>query len=267
MSTRARQRTVLILTVILLLGTVHSPAAQGAPQTLFADEFTGPAGSLANPAKWGYEVGGGIRNSELQYYTYADRDNAGLDGNGHLRITLRKESKAGRDYTSAMLTTKGRFTFTTGCLEARIKVPTGSGVWPAFWTEGSSVQPWPAGGEIDVMERINASTLQNFVVHGGPSHWKGMSWIKSDPSSWHEYKMCIVGTSEVSFYYDGVRRFTVGRSEGDQVMPAGRKWPFGSTPHDIRLNIAMGGSWPGRPDGTAKLPATMLVDYVRVTTQ
>jgi beta-glucanase (GH16 family) len=227
--------------------------------TLFNDDFTGPTGQLADPTKWGYEVGANIRNNELQYYTDADPDNASLDGAGNLRITVRKESFGGAAYTSALLWTQNKFTFTTGCLEARIKTPVGSGLWPAFWTLG--VGTWPTHGEVDVMEEVNSDQLTTSNLHGGPTHWSNYKGYAATRSAWHIYKACL-STTQVTWYLDGALKHTYLKTQ----MPAGQTWPFGTTPQYILLNVAMGGSFPGTPNGTATLPATMLVDYVRVTT-
>jgi beta-glucanase (GH16 family) len=245
--------------------------AVGAP--LWSEEFNGPAGSPPNPSRWNLDTGGGgWGNGELQSYTASPR-NASLDGDGHLVITARKESYVGedgiqREYTSARLQTLGKFEFTYGVLEARIEVPPGQGLAPAFWTLGNDAYQgrhgWPGCGEIDAME-VFAS--EPGTVHGhlhGP--WPGnptdIGGAARDPESLSEgFHVYAVEWSpeKVSFLLDGRTYETIARSQ----LPSGYAWPF-SRPNFILLNLAVGGEWPGPPSASTQFPARMLVDWVRV---
>ena len=132
---------------------------------VWSDEFNGAAGTALDTAKWTYDVGGnGWGNSELEYYTNGTA-NAAMDGNGNLAITVKKESMSGMNYTSARVKTLGLESWTYGRIEARIKIPKGQGMWPAFWLLGTDINTnsWPACGEIDVMENVGK---EPDVVHG-----------------------------------------------------------------------------------------------------
>ena len=145
-----------------------APEEPPARQLAFDDEFEGPAGSPPDAAKWTYDRGGsGWGNDELQYYTDSTR-NAALDGSGALVISVRAERQHGRKYTSARLKTLGRFAQAYGHFEARIRIPQGQGIWPAFWLLGSDMDAvgWPQCGEIDVMENIGREPT---LVYGKPS--------------------------------------------------------------------------------------------------
>ncbi len=148
---------------------------------VWSDEFDGPVGTLPDPAKWGYEIGGGgWGNAELQYYT--DRaENAALDGNGSLVITAKTEDPSSTPYrclygscmySSARLLTKGKFEFTYGRVEARIKIPSTQGLWPAFWMLGSNIntKPWPSCGEIDILENIGKEPTTVYGTIHGPGY-------------------------------------------------------------------------------------------------
>lgn len=237
-------------------------------RTIFVDNFSGALNSLPDSTKWSYQVGGsGWGNGELEYYKYADPDNSSMDGNGHLRIVVRSESFGGRSYTSARLRTMGKFDFLYGTMEARIRIPAGSGLWPAFWTQGTkdnagTQDNWPVMGEIDVMEAVNSDKGYAAAVHGGPSHWSKYKWNAAPPrdNAFHTYTAKWT-PGAIAFYIDGVLMTTVNKSQ----TPSGQSWPFDSARQYLLLNVAMGGSYPGSPSGTASLPATMLVDYVKVT--
>ncbi|MGY0065460.1 family 16 glycosylhydrolase [Streptomyces sp. QTS137] len=154
--------------------TVSAEGAAAAAVT-FSDTFDGPAGAAVDSSKWQTETGDNVNNHERQYYTSGNR-NAALDGRGHLVITARKENPANHQcwygtcqYTSARLNTAGKFTAQYGHIEARMKVPRGQGMWPAFWMLGTPVN-WPDSGEIDIMENVG---FEPSTVHGtihGPGY-------------------------------------------------------------------------------------------------
>ena len=142
------------------------------------DGFSGPAGSVADPARWGADTGGnGWGNSELEYYTSGNA-NASLDGHGSLALVARPDAAHHScwygpcTYTSARLTTQKKFAVKYGRIEARIKVPAGSGVWPAFWMLGADIgtNPWPGSGEIDVMENVGRTPSTVYGSLHGPGY-------------------------------------------------------------------------------------------------
>jgi len=248
--------------------TSAAPPGATADNAIFLDDFSGPANSLPDPGKWSYQVGGtGWGNGELQYYTSADPDNVSMDGNGNLRITVRAEQYGGRSYTSARIRTLGKFDFLYGTVQARIKIPAGSGLWPAFWTQGSKnnagiTDDWPKMGEIDIMEAVNSDKGYGASLVGGPPRWSRYKWSAAPrrDNEFHIYS-ATWSPGKVSFFVDGAPVNTVTK---DQIPP-GASWPFDTARQYLLLNVAMGGSYPGPPDGSAVLPATMLVDYVKVT--
>jgi len=156
--------------------TPQAGGTAGPWQLSWSDEFDGPDGSRPDPSRWVLELGGaGWGNEELQ--TYTDRpENSSIEG-GALVITARAEKFTGRDgiardYTSARLKTLGRFSQAYGRFEARIKIPRGQGIWPAFWMMGVNIDSrgWPDDGELDVMENIGREPS---TVHGtlhGPGY-------------------------------------------------------------------------------------------------
>jgi len=262
------------LAVVLSAGSVR---AQTGWTLAWADEFNGPAGAAVDSAKWGFDVGGGgWGNRELEYYTDSTR-NASTDGAGNLRIVAIKETlarKAARcwygqcQYTSARLLTKGRFQQTYGRFEARLKIPYGQGIWPAFWMLGANIDPagWPACGEIDIMENIGREPA---VVHGtlhGPGY-SGAAGVGAPYSlttgqrfadDFHTFAV-EWEPGAIRWYVDNQLYQT--RTSAD--LPAGSAWVF-DHPFFMILNVAVGGNWPGSPDATTTFPQTMLVDYVRV---
>jgi beta-glucanase (GH16 family) len=240
---------------------------------LFGEDFNGAAGSAPSSARWGHDLGGnGWGNNELESYT-ARTSNASLDGAGHLLITARKETYTGtdgitRDYTSARLTSKGKFQFQYGSAAASIRVPAGQGLWPAFWTLGSNIDTvgWPVCGEIDVMENIGSEPAETHgTIHAGGK--SGIRWLSGNSATqptalsagYHTYGV-VWGPTAVSISVDGLTYMT---ASAEDIM-ADEWWNF-TTPNFLLLNLAVGGTWPGSPDTTTSFPATMSVDYVHVT--
>jgi beta-glucanase (GH16 family) len=256
----------------LILIAVFSCAgvfAQGHWQLAWSDEFNGAAGTLPDPSKWTYDLGaGGWGNGELETYTNSTR-NVYQEGRGNLVIHVEKE---GDGYTSARLKTKGLFSFTYGKVEARIQIPRGQGIWPAFWMLGANIDQvnWPQSGEIDIMENIGKEPS---IVHGtihGPGYSGGESIGGSDQlnsgdfaGDFHVYA-AIWGRDQIQFLVDDRPYFTVTPSN----IPAGKEWVY-HLPFFLLLNVAVGGasSWPGAPDATTVFPQDMRVDYVRVYQQ
>jgi beta-glucanase (GH16 family) len=241
-------------------------------QLVWRDEFNGANNSRIDSAKWTTEIGGnGWGNQELEYYTNRI-DNAYQSG-GSLVIKVIRENYTGtdnvtRDYTSARLITKNKFAATYGRFEARIKIPYGQGLWPAFWLLGDNIDStrWPTCGEIDIMENIGRepATIHGTIHGPGYSGDKGPSSSYSMPNkqrfadSFHTFAL-EWEPAVIRFYCDGVLYKT--RTPAD--LPQGTTWVY-DHPFFIILNVAIGGGWPGNPDATTVFPQTMLVDYVRV---
>lgn len=239
----------------------------------WSDEFNGPDGSVPDSTKWTYDLGGGgWGNQELESYTSRPQ-NAQIQG-GNLVITALQETYTGtdgitRNYTSARLKTQGLFAQTYGRFEARIKIPKGQGMWPAFWTLGNDINAvsWPQCGEIDIMENIGREPGINHGSLHGPSTAAPTSDLsgayvlptgQSLGDDFHVYAMEWEPGS-VRFYVDSNNYVTLTQAQ----WPAGGQWVF-DHPFFIILNVAVGGNWPGAPDATTVFPQQMLVDYVRV---
>lgn len=249
------------------------PATSTGSQLIWSDEFNGAAGSSPDATKWQMIYGGGgFGNQELQYYTRRPA-NVTISGTGNLVITARHENYTGTDgvtrsYTSAALQTKGLFQTTYGRLEARIRIPAGQGLWPAFWAVGANVDTvgWPQSGEIDMMENLgsNPFTLLG-SIHGpqaGNSRGYALTATMRSPVSlaggYHVYGV-VWSPGQVVFTLDGVPYSTRTPSS----LPAGSTWVF-DKPFFLIVNLAVGGTWPGAPNATTPFPATMLVDWIRV---
>jgi len=237
----------------------------------WSDEFDGPDGSAPDPRKWTVETGGGgWGNNELEYYT-ARRTNSRVE-KGNLVIDALQEKFTGpdgvtREYTSARLKTEKLFTQKYGKFEARIRIPKGQGLWPAFWMLGDDIPTvgWPVCGEIDIMENIG---VEPGTVHGtihGPGysgeHPLGAPYALPSGNVADDFHVFAVEwePKEIRFYVDGHLYET--RTTAD--LPAGTRWVF-DHPFFLILNVAVGGGWPGNPDASTKFPQEMLVDYVRV---
>jgi beta-glucanase (GH16 family) len=265
------------LFIICLLSGLNATArAQGKWRLAWSDEFDGPAGGRVDGRKWGNDVGGwGWGNKELEYYTDSTK-NAYLDGHGFLVIkafqeTLGQEFKCWYGpcrYTSARLITKNKFAQADGRFEARMKLPYGQGIWPAFWLLGEDVDKvgWPACGEIDIMENIGREpALVHGTIHGpGYSGEKGLgaSYALKDGKRFaDDYHVFAVEwePQAIRFYVDDKLYATRTPAE----IPKNAKWAY-DHPFFIILNLAVGGQWPGEPDATSIFPQIMLVDYVRV---
>jgi beta-glucanase (GH16 family) len=238
----------------------------------WSDEFNGPNGSPPDASKWTLETGGnGWGNNELEYYT--DRIRNAYQEDGNLVIKVLAEKFTGMDgvtrsYTSARLKTQGKFTQAYGRFEARIKIPRGQGIWPAFWMLGADIDKvgWPACGEIDIMENIGKEPATvHGTIHGpGYSGSHGIGAPFSLPAAQHfadDFHVYAVEwePKAIRFYVDDHLYET--RTPAD--LPTGTKWVY-DHPFFILLNVAVGGYWPGNPDASTVFPQTMLVDYVRV---
>ena len=268
---KAVTTTKLIFAIALMTILIHQAHAG---KLAFKDEFDGPAGSRPDPARWTAETGGaGWGNRELQYYRDSV-ENAYLDGKGILVIKAIKMSDPALScwygpcgYTSARLVTKGKFDLKYGRFEARIKVPRGQGVWPAFWMLGNDIDTvgWPKCGEIDIMEMIGGSNREK-TVHG-TLHWSNASEAHAQAGGskslssgmysdeFHVYSISW-DASKIKWYIDDVFFAEISIAPADLSE-------FHAE-HFFIFNIAVGGNWPGSPDGTTVFPQEMKVDYIRV---
>jgi len=251
-----------------------SDAAGGDPpggewKLTFSDEFDGPESQPPDPNAWVHDVGGdGWGNDQLEFDT-ARVENASLDGEGHLRITARREDYGGRSYTSARIKTQGRFAQTYGRFEARMRLPVGAGLWPAFWLLGTDIEEvgWPACGELDVMEyRGQLPSTVSAALHGpGYSAGDALSGqfekAAADPTFAEEFHVFALDwdRESVRMSVDDEVYFTVNASQ----LGAAQPWVFD---HDffMILNLAVGGRFLGPPDKDTVFPQSALVDYVRV---
>lgn len=260
--------------LILALNGCKKDAVQSLPQRewelTWSDEFSGSAGTAPDNTKWKFDIGTGDNgwgNSELQYYTNRP-SNIQLDGKGNLVITARSESFAGSGFTSARIKTKDLFAQKYGRFEARIKTPTGPGMWPAFWMLGANIdtKPWPQCGEIDIMEQRGQ---QPSVTHGsvhGPGYSGanavtkpyGLTTGRFD-TDYHVYAV-EWGEDYIDYFVDNFlyQRITPEKVTGEWVY---------NTPFYILLNVAVGGNFVGFPTTGTPFPQSMYVDYVKVYKQ
>lgn len=233
-------------------------------ELVWSDEFEGDSGTLPDAAKWTYDLGTGQNgwgNNELQTYTN-NPQNISLDGSGNLLITARKVNG---NYTSSRIKTQGLFTQQYGKIEARIKTPTGAGIWPAFWMLGENISTvsWPECGEIDIMEQKGKFSNITYGTIHGPGYSGGQSI--SGPFALQngrfdtDYYLYAVewNSKKIDFFVNGYlyKRITPNDAPG--------KWVF-NQPFFLILNVAVGGNFGGPPNANTPFPGIMSVDYVRV---
>jgi len=254
---------------------------------VWSDEFSNSTGVPAqpDPTVWTYDTGnGGFGNQELETYcawgsstapcsTANPSEYVGPDG--YLHIVAQNPST--NVYTSARLKTQGLFSFQYGRLEFRAMVPEAQGFWPAAWSMGNNIATvnWPACGEMDVLERVNAAGNPDWnagSIHGPGFTGSNIGTTYNFPSgqtagsAFHTYGM-VWSPGSVKYYIDDPSHpyatFTPSSISGF----SGASWPFdGGQSNFIIMNLAIGGSWPGSPNGTTPFPSEMLVDYVRLYT-
>ena len=233
---------------------------------LWNDEF-----DTIDTTKWTFEIGTGASgwgNNEKEYYT-ARSENAYVQ-DSILHIRANKESYEGAGYTSARMITKGKFTFTYGTVEARIALPTGKGIWPAFWMLGENIDQvsWPACGEIDIIEAVNAES----VVYG-TNHWAyngehaeygnntgNFHGAKKDLdiTQFHTYKLTW-DEKLIAMYVDDFKYHEISIENNAGGTDSFHK------PFFLLLNVAVGGNWPGFEIDDSQFPNEMLIDYIRVS--
>ncbi|MET0494984.1 MAG: discoidin domain-containing protein [Actinoplanes sp.] len=255
-------------------GAPNTPPAKPADPTfpatrlVFSDEFNDGAGTKPSTAKWTYDPGL-PQNGEIQYYS-ENSNNAQTDGAGNLVIEARKENVGGREYTSARMNTGGKFTAQYGRVEARIKVPKGNGLWPAFWMMGSDFltgRPWPYNGEIDIMEVLGRNTTEGYSTLHAPQYNGGGGYGQkyttpgaADLSAGFHVWAAEWDSKGIKFLLDGNQVFYASKAT---VEATRGPWIF-DHPFYIILNLAVGGDFPGPIDASTPFPSRMLVDYVRV---
>jgi beta-glucanase (GH16 family)/glycerophosphoryl diester phosphodiesterase len=240
-----------------------APVSNGM-KLVWSDEFN--TNGLPDSSKWSYEVGGhGWGNNELQYYTNADALNTKVD-NGILKITVLKQDKENRNYTSARLVTNGKAEFLYGKIEIRAKLPAGRGLWPAIWLLGNNYSKagWPKCGEIDIMEHVGFEKDSVFgTIHSEAyNHIKGTQkgkkiFVSNPYNQFHDYS--IEWTPEtIDFMLDGqVYNHIVNEHKSTS------EWPF-EHPFYLIMNVAVGGNLGGKQGLDENVfPATMEIDYVR----
>jgi len=231
-------------------------------ELVWHDEFEGPE---IKGDYWTHEVGGsGWGNGEAQYYT--DRPSNAFIEDGQLVIQALEENMLGKRYTSARLMTRDKVEVAYGRIEARIKIPYGQGLWPAFWMLGANLDQsgWPHNGEIDIMENIGS---EPWVIHGtvhgpGYSGGDGVGASKRLPGGGRyadDFHVFAIEweEEEIRWYMDGDEYFRLTPA----AVPG--EWVY-DHPFFLILNVAVGGRWPGYPDETTSFPQTMRVDYVRI---
>jgi len=256
---------------------------------VWSDEFSNSttANAQPNPATWTYDIGTNCcGNNELETYCAwastagpcnPSSPNAFVGTDGALHIVARQPTAGVATYTSARLKSQGLFSFQYGRIEAKMTLPESQGMWPAFWLLGDNipVNPWPACGELDVMEHIDGTN----TPFGGPGRGAlpGYDWVQSSihgtnlnggqpyttvgfsAATWHTYGM-IWTKGQIQFYVDDPTKIYETFTPATQTGT----WPFDTGPEFILLNLAVGGDWPGSPNSTTVFPAQMLVDYVRI---
>jgi beta-glucanase (GH16 family) len=242
-----------------------SPETYEGYTLIWQDEFNGTG---IDPSYWNFDIGDGCPNlcgwgnNELQYYL---AENAWV-ANQYLTIEAREQQYAIRNYTSAKLTTKGRFSFRYGRVDIRALLPYGQGLWPALWMLGNDIDQvgWPRCGEIDIMEMIGGSNRENTCY--GTIHWHdgnghasyGGSRTQSSESfaeAYHVFSI-IWDENKIRWFVDNEFYHEVTITDSQQTEFHQEFW--------LILNVAVGGNWPGNPDATTTFPQQMRVDYVRV---
>lgn len=276
-----RRGLLCVVALSAALGCVHGARSGVEPGwvQVWSDEFDGPAGAPVDSTKWRHDTADGCAshncgwgNNEKEYYSTA-RENVALNGQGQLMIVGRVARArltcyyGPCRYTSAKITTRGKVDVAPGRVEARIKLAAGQGLWPAFWLLGQNIGAvgWPTSGELDIMEnKGSAPTATSSAVHGpgysGNTPFAHVRAVQhgSFTDAFHTFAV-EWDSLTIRFFVDDTLHFRVTRT-GVETFG---NWVF-DQPFFIIVNLAIGGHFDGDPASDAILPATMLVDYVRV---
>ncbi|MGV1005440.1 MAG: family 16 glycosylhydrolase [Candidatus Nanopelagicales bacterium] len=255
--TSAALVAVLAVTSSMCTGVVGTSSAAPIASGPVFEDFLGPTGAPPNPALWTTDIGPsaehGWERGSLQTYTDSP-ENIRLDGYGNLVIEARKSSDG---YTSGRLVTRGKLLFPYGTVAARIKMPAGQGIWPAFWMLGANIDAvgWPQSGEIDIMELINTGKTYNVALHAPNADVEQKGEIADLAADFHDYWM----TRREHSVTVGVDDTTLATFTPDS-LPKESEWVFDKLMFAL-LNVAVGGDWPGPPDSSTHFPAAMVVDW------
>jgi beta-glucanase (GH16 family) len=267
-----RHMYIWIMPIIIICGcdnNSNSALSESPPdewKLVWSDEFDS---TDINLKKWTFETGGGgWGNNEKEYYR---KENAFIS-NGNLVIEARKEQYDKNEYTSARMKTAGLGEWLYGKIEARMKLPFGKGMWPAFWMMGKSGS-WPSRGEIDIMEMIGGPGLSPYSGGADNKVYATLHWANDagdHQSTGGNYRLPGTGkfaddyhifrlewdSVQIQCYVDSTKYF---HCRIDTINMEAFHQPF-----FIILNVAVGGSWPGDPDATTVFPQYMIVDWIRV---
>jgi len=258
----------MLAAMLVSCDSAAQPGPGGARTLVWSDEFEG---SSVDPSKWTFETGNGGANpgwgnNELQYYRTENSAVKPIAGevNRALVITAKQESFGGMAYTSSRLKTQGKASWTYGRIEARMKLPEGQGLWPAFWMLGTSIATvgWPRCGEIDIMEMVGGPGLKDKTTYG-TAHWDdgghqyrggNLVFPSKRSSGFHVYAVDWTSRA-LTWSVDGTVFFT------QPITPALAEL---QKPAFLLLNLAVGGQWPGSPDATTLFPQEFWIDWIRV---
>lgn len=248
------------LSILFLLAGVAGTAQVKKGKLIWEENFDGKA---LNESVWNYELGDGCPNvcgwgnNERQEYT---KTNHRLE-NGHLIITAKKD---GDTYTSTRITTAGKKEFKYGYIEARAKLPTGHGIWPAFWMLGSNIKQvgWPMSGEIDILEYVGKEPHTVFTsLHTKDSHGETINSKKTRfpkiEEGFHTYGINWTA-NEIEFFVDGKSVYTFAPENKTVEV-----WPF-NQPFYFIVNVAVGGNFGGPKVDDTIFPQEFIVDYIKV---
>lgn len=262
-------KIIFLATVVVFIAGCEVEPVQTLPERKFelvwSDEFEADSGTTPNAEKWTYDLGTGQNgwgNNELQSYTN-NPQNVSMDGKGNLVITAIKGT--GGNYTSARVKTQGLFSPQFGKIEARIKTPTGAGMWPAFWMLGNNITTvsWPQCGEIDIMEQKGKFSNITYGTLHGPGYSGGQAIsspyaLQNNRFDLDFYVYAVEWSStKIDFFVNGYlyKRITPSNVPGE--------WVF-NQPFFLIMNVAVGGNFGGPPNANTPFPGSMTVDYVRV---
>lgn len=257
------KKRLLLAFICLIAGALKAQEWQ----LVWADEFNG---SGLDTSKWSYQTGTGTPligwgNNELQFYTTRPTNVDVFDG--HLWIVAQRENFGGMQYTSARIRTRNKGDWRYGRIEMRAKLPTGRGLWPAFWMLPTDevFGGWPRSGEIDIMELVGHEPHRvHGTIHFGnawpQNQWQGSSFTLPQGTFNDDFHTFWIEWEEnqIRWHVDSTLYFVRVPSHLGAF-----NWPFNERFHII-LNVAVGGNWPGSPDASTVFPQAMVVDYVRV---